>query len=230
MALADNMPRDAIGDLKRDIRDLERAVREMRAERRLDSATISAEPGKGIRVADFNGTDFAHPGTTGNYFGGDGMVINQAYFRGGIVGNDALTNPVVPGSVWQQASGFTVSPAWNTVINYNLTVPAGVTSAAIDARARVTAYYNNPGTGTGVDYLYGVLYVGSADSDYYPLAVTDNGGSGTNQVFRSVILTGLTPGDSVNFQYQVSSDFATWTAPTSPGNKAKLGASVQWYR
>ena len=106
----------------------------------------------------------------------------------------------------------------------------GNASAEIDARARVTAYYNNAGTGSGVDYLYAWLYVGSADSDYYPLAVTDNGGSGTNQVFRSVVLTGLTPGGTVNFQVQTSSDFATWTAPSSPGNKAKLGASIRWYR
>lgn len=156
--------------------------------------------------------------------------FNDVKLRGGIIGNDALTNPVIPGSVWVQSANFIISPSWNTVINHNVTVPDGVTSAEIDARARVTAYYNNAGTGTTVDYLYSILYINSADSDFYPLAVTDNGGSGTNQVFRSVVLTGLTPGSNVNFQVQTSSDYATWTTPSAPGNKAKLGASIRWYR
>lgn len=167
---------------------------------------------------------FSLKGSTGN------IEVNDITLRGGIIGNDALTNPVVPGSVWVEASDFVVSPAWSTVINHNLTVPLGVTSAEIDARARVTAFYNNAGDGTGVDYLYAILYVGDNDSDFYPLAVTDSGGSGTNQVFRSAVLTGLTPGADVNFQVQVSTDNATWIEPAAPGNKAKLGASIRWYR
>jgi hypothetical protein len=81
-----------------------------------------------------------------------------------------------------------------------------------------------------VDYLYAHLYVGTATSGYYPLAVTDNGGSGTNQVFRHAIFTGLTPGDTINFTLQASTGFNTWTSPTAPGNQATLGASISWYR
>src|SRR5690349_15997908 len=40
----------------------------------------------------------------------DGTIeMNDAQIRGGIIGNDALTNPVIPGSVWAEASDFTVS-------------------------------------------------------------------------------------------------------------------------
>src|SRR5690348_8704016 len=83
MALADNMPRDAVGDLKRQIRDLERAVREMRAERRLESSTIGsgglALTGGSIKVD-----------------GGDVVMLNEAgvaLFRIGVsdFGDRALT-------------------------------------------------------------------------------------------------------------------------------------------
>ena len=161
--------------------------------------------------------------------GGNAAITGTLSLPNGIINNDALASPVIPGSVWQQASNFTLGVAWNAVINYNLPVPAGVTSASISAKARVTGYYNNPGTGSGVDYLYSILYVGSVDSDYYPLAVTDNGGSGTNQVFRDVVLA-VTPGGVVNFQFQVATGFNTWTSPSSPGNKAQLGADVKWFR
>jgi hypothetical protein len=94
----------------------------------------------------------------------------------------------------------------------------------------VTAYYNNAGTGSGIDYLYANLFIGSLSSDYYPHAVSDNGGAGTNHVFRDAVLTGLTPGSAIILSLQTSTDYATWTTPTSPGNKAKMGASIQWYR
>lgn len=213
-------------DLRSRLKAIEEQLRRQR--------NTSPFSGTGIHPNGHQGLDsdnFVH-GVSGYSFQGDtgNAEFNDLTLRGGIVGNDALTNPVLPGSVWVTASNFTVSPSWNTVINYNAIVPPGVTSAEIHAQARVTAFYNNAGTGAGVDYLYGILYVAALNSDFYPLAVTDNGGSGTNHVFRTAVLTGLTPGASVNFQFQVSSSSVTWTAPSSPGNQAKLGASIRWYR
>ena len=37
-------------------------------------------------------------------------------------------------------------------------------------------------------------------------------------------------GWTVNFLLQASTDFNTWSTPSSPGNRAKLGASISWYR
>ena len=170
-------------------------------------------------------------GASGYSFGSDGNAeFNDLTLRGGIIGNDALTNPVKVSGVWQTASNFTVAVAWSTIISTDVTVPAGFTACTIQANGRVTAFYNNAGTGSGVDYLYANMYVGAATSGYYPLAVTDNGGSGTNHVFRHAIFTSLTPGGTINFALQTSTGFNTWTSPSSPGNQATMGASISWYR
>jgi len=175
---------------------------------------------------------------SGNYVKGasgwrlrpDGTIeMNDAEIRGGIVGNDALTSPVIPGSVWQTASNFALNTSWSTVITATVTVPAGVTSAAVSAKGSVTGFMNQDSP-DGVDYLYGMLFVASDSSGTYPLAVSDLGGSGTVHLFRDTVLTGLTPGGSFVIALQASTGYETWTSPSSPGNSARLGASIQWYR
>jgi hypothetical protein len=160
---------------------------------------------------------------------GNTVIGGTLSLPAGIIDNDALANPVVPASIWEQASGFTVGVAWGTVITKAVTVPAGCTKLVASGKARVTAFYNNAGTGTGVDYLYADLTIGGLDSDFYPLAVTDNGGSGTNQVFRDVVLTGLAPGSTVTFYVDASTGSNTWAGPTT-NNEARLGASLLWFR
>jgi len=93
----------------------------------------------------------------------------------------------------------------------------------------VTGFMNQDSP-DNVDYLYGMLFVASASSGTYPLAVSDLGGSGTVHVFRDTVLTGLTPGGSFIIALQASTGYETWTSPSSPGNSARLGASIQWYR
>jgi hypothetical protein len=88
------MPNDRPGELERRVRDLERLVQEMAAARTLENASITAAAGLGIRTSDFDGTSFANPGTHGNYFGGDGAVLNALYLRPGSISNTLLTNPV----------------------------------------------------------------------------------------------------------------------------------------
>lgn len=80
--IGNNAPRDPISWMGREIHTLKQAVREIRAARTLDASSISSTPGKGIRTENFNGTSFADPGTTGNYFGGDGAVLNQLHVAG----------------------------------------------------------------------------------------------------------------------------------------------------
>lgn len=141
--------------------------------------------------------------------------------------NSMLASPVKPQTVWQRASGFALGTAWSNLITVNVTVPDGYTTADVKASARVTAFYNNVGTGT--DYLYAILYIGSYDSEFYPLAVSDNGGSGTNQVFRNAVLTGLSGGDTVTLQLQGSTGYNSWASPYT-NNVAQLGASISWTR
>lgn len=167
-------------------------------------------------------------GTTGWAVDDQKMAVGELILRPGSIGNDSLTSPVVPDSVWESATGFSVGVAWSTVITKNVTVPAGFTKLVAGGKARVTAFYNQD-TPADVDYLYAVLFVAGQSSDYYPLAVTGAGGSGTNQVFRDVVLSGLTPGATVSFVVQASTAFKTWASPLT-NNEARLGASLQWYR
>ena len=161
--------------------------------------------------------------------GGNAAITGTLSLPAGIINNDALASPVIPGSVWQTASNFALNTSWSTVVTATVTVPTGVTSAAVSAKGSVTGFMNQDSP-DNVDYLYGMLFVASASSGTYPLAVSDLGGSGTVHVFRDTVLTGLTPGGSFIIALQASTGYETWTSPSSPGNSARLGASIQWYR
>jgi len=211
---------------------------EIRKDREAARASRNASPffGTGIHPTGNGGMesdafdgdlDTDDAGSTGWAFNDQKVALGEVILRPGSIGNDSLTNPVVPAAVWATASAFTVSPSWSTVITRSLTVPAGFTSAIISAKGRVTAFMNQDSP-ANVDYLYAVLFVGGDSSDYYPVVVTDLGGSGTNHVFRDSVLTGLTPGGTVTLTLQASTDSETWTAPAY--NTALMGASVQWLR
>lgn len=182
----------------------------------------------GIASDNFDGDlNAGSAGTKGWAMDADQAAFGELILRPGSIGNDALTDPVIPGSVWVASTSFSVAVAWNTVASQTVTVPAGCTRLEADVRARVTAFYNN--VGTGVDYLYARLTVGGQSSGFYPLAVTDSGGSGTNHVFRNVLLTGLTPGATVSITLEGSTSFNSWAGPTT-NNEAQIGASLRWLR
>jgi hypothetical protein len=215
-------------DLADEIRKVREAIESIRAASPFANAGFHPTADDGIESDNFDGDlNAADAGTRGWAMDADQAAFGELILRPGIIGNDALTDPVIPGSVWQSDTGFSVAVAWSTVVTRTVTVPDGCTRLEADARARVTAFYNN--VGTGIDYLYAHLTVGGQSSGYYPLAVTDNGGSGTNHVFRNVLLTGLTPGASVTFALQASTGFFSWAGPTT-NNEAQIGASLRWLR
>ena len=82
----------------------------------------------------------------------------------GIIGNDALANPVASQSVYDTVSNFTlgasrpVTSPITVIKTVTITVPAGFTAANVSMISRVFAYNNNTtggANGTGGDYLYG---------------------------------------------------------------------------
>lgn len=224
MAIADNMPNDRPGDVQRRIADLERAVRELRAARNLDQATISAESGLGIRTADFDGTDFAHPGTTGNYFGGDGLVANAVYFRPGSISNDTLSNPVLPGVIAGAADNFAVPLSATTIIELVVDTPSGYTKALVQGVGQVTAW--NP-TATD-DYLDAGLYMTGETvathfmSRAYVPASTQNSAIDN----RAVLLEDV--GASITLTLKAETAFGAWSADSI--NVADITATVLWLR
>lgn len=175
---------------------------------------------------DFDGTARFGGNTT---IGGNATITGTLSLPAGIIDNDALSEPVIPRSRSVVADNFTVViTAFTTVIDTSITVPAGCTRMQFIATGRVTAFYNNA-SGAAIDYLYSRLRVGSVDAGFYPLAVSNNGGSGTNTTTLADTFSGLTPGSTVPLRVDVSSDFATWSGPLTR-NYARLDASFQFMR
>lgn len=213
------------------IQDLQRKVAELESARTLDRATITALAGLGIRTGDFDGTDFANPGTQGNYFGGDGAVLNDLYLRPGSVGNDALTNPLRVDCLYSADHGFALTTAGTTPLSSQTwQVPDGYTTCVVHITSRVFAY--NPTV--GLDYLTARSRVRRPSTGYtfygagLPIAVSDSGGSGTSSSPLAVRLEDLDPGEDIVIEVQGWTAFAGWAA--DPGNTADIAGILLWTR
>lgn len=213
---------DGMDEFARRFADLQRQINDLRSAAGVRSVVLS--PGGSIRSADFDGTDFAAPGTSGNYFGGDGLVANALKLRPGSVDNDALASPVAPGAVFASRTGFALTRSLTNILTTTITVPAGFTRAAVSVVARVFAY--NPTA--NLDYLYGQANIAGFNGYALPLAVSGNNGSGTNISPFSTVLEGLTPGGSFTVQIAAGTSLANW--PANTGNTCETSGSVMWFR
>lgn len=74
---------------------------------------------------------------------GGNVEVNDVTIRGGIIGNDALTDPVSPRAPHDDATGFTIPKAGFTVpAQVTVAVPSGYTSALVMAIAQGGGYNN----------------------------------------------------------------------------------------
>lgn len=233
MAVADNMPRDTAADMGRRFADIERKLRELSAARTLDRASITATPGAGIRTADFDGTDFAHPGTAGNYFGGDGAVLNSLYLRPGSVANDWLTSPVVPGIAREVATNFALTAG--TLVEKagtDLVVPDGCTRLLCTATGRlyaVNTHTTGGADGTGTDALYVALKLGTGSATLAtPTGISGNGGFATTTTAESYSLSGLTPGSTLRLGVYGACGYVNFAANVD--NRVSYAATLIWLR
>lgn len=196
---APNSPDDA---LWRAIRDLQKQMQELNTARTLDAATITAEAGHGIRTADFNGTSFAAPGTTGNYFGGDGAVLGDLFLRPGTVDNDALAAPISPVAGQNAATGFALPGTQATVCTLNIPVPAGYTRCICYGTATFSIY--NP-TSTKF-FVQGCCYnaTGGVGVGVNAQSEVDPSDMDSFAHSSSTLLSGLAAGSNVVLQAQCS--------------------------
>ena len=234
MGLADNMPKDAIGDLKRQVRDLERAIRELRAERRLEAATIGAggltvKGGKISVVDPVTGDvlallDAAGLTVDGNAaFGGNVAITGTLSLPAGIIDNEALANPIVPQSVWKgTTSNFGLAVAWSTLVTQVLTVPSGVNAVQVVGFVRLVAANST----ASKDYLYSDFDIGGQSCGGFSTPV-ESGEYGTSFCAFARTMTGLTPGGTVALTASGSTGSASWA---SGPNVCQIAASVTWYR
>ena len=171
-------------------------------------------------------------GTSGYSFKADGDAeFNDLTLRGGIIGNDALTNPVVPQVLNLASAGFSVGASWSEALGGNVTVPADCTRLL--AFASGWAYAVNPNTtggsnGTGGDALYCATVIGGTSGEVNGDPLSGSNGFTTASSGVSVLKTGLTPGTSIHFEVDAIALYQAFGS--DPTNNASLAALLIWLR
>lgn len=170
------------------------------------------------------------PGTTGWAYDNNRAILPEVILRPGSIGNDALTDPVVPGVVNLSANNFPSSFPWFNAVSTSLTVPAGCSRLLLTAS--VWVQINNAKTsggadGAGSDYIYARVSLGGTTGQHTSTGVSGNSGTATASSGLAGLLGGLTPGDTVTLAGQGSTDYAN---ATSTLNKAVLAATLFWLK
>ena len=149
----------------------------------------------------------------------------------GIVGNDALTSPVVSGIVNFNTTGFSVTTAWSNAVAATITVPAGCTQLLATCTAEV--YAINPNTtggnnSAGGDLLDSRVSLNGSLSASYGLLVDGLSSATTSTSAGSFTLSGLTPGATLPISAQTKSIFQA--LGSNAAQKATITATLLWLR
>ena len=151
--------------------------------------------------------------------------FNDLKLRGGIVGNGALTNPVVPAVAHADAVDFTVPTTANaTRATATIPVPDGYTRAMVTAHAHASCFNPN----AGADYLFVVAWIQDDTTRGWgmPVTIGPNESATTSQT-ATALLTGLS--GSFTVKVALSSVNAAFTTSTS-GNVCNIDATVLFLR
>jgi hypothetical protein len=157
--------------------------------------------------------------------------FNDLKLRGGIIGNDALTQPVVPGVSRASATNFALTVAWAELAGQTLTIPSLATTLLATVSGRM--YAINPRTsggadGTGTDALFVSVQLGAQASQATPTGISGSNGFATTNCSESFIVTGLTPGSTIRLSVYGSSGYQSLAAQAD--NYASFAATLVWLR
>lgn len=220
------IPVNDLDGLARRLRDMERDIAALRANALGVNGIVIGDRGS-LRTADFDGTDFAHPGTMGVYLASEAgvgkLVVNDILLRGGIVGNDALANPVAFGAYGGSSVGWAVSTTAAAVKSGTIAVPSGYTRALVMCNAHASA----TNTSASYDFLYTSARIdASGGGPLFNLAAPGSQTYSGSSAIRT--LTGLAPASSITVACQVNSSVGNWTAAGS--NAATVDAIAVFLR
>jgi hypothetical protein len=154
---------------------------------------------------------------------GNTIIGGTLSLPAGIINNDALANPVVPGQAFQGASTFALSVAGSNIITVNKTVPTGFTSVVVNAYGRVAAT-NSTAT---KDAVYSAVDVNGTGGNQFGNEVAA-GDFGSVSAGYSTLLTGLTAGATVATHLFASTGLGGWAS--DPSNGADLSVTYLWFR
>lgn len=149
--------------------------------------------------------------------------FNDLKLRGGLIGNDALTNPVVPQGIWKgTTANFGLAVTWSNLVTQAVVVPAGASSVIVHGFVRLVA----SNTTASKDYLYSDLVIAGQNCGGFSTPVT-SGDAGTSMCSFVRVMTGLTPGDTFDVIARGSTGLASWA---SSDNVCQISASVLFFR
>ena len=168
--------------------------------------------------------------------GGNAAITGTLSLPAGIIGNDALTSPVVPQSVFGSITNFALTArnpvtTADVIKTVTITVPAGMTSAVISVISRVFAINNNTTGGIntfGADYFFAQTGIAGFLDTALPKVVDGSGSSDIAISPFAKVLTGLTPGGTFTVTIGACSDYLNWAASAS--NLATVSGNILWFR
>lgn len=155
---------------------------------------------------------------------GDAIISGALYLGEGIVGDNALENPIRGKVAHGQNQTFALHTGYEVKANVVVNVPAGFTSALVSATFVANAR-NNSG---GLDYMEGYIAIEGYDStgDLVSVADVPIGNSGQLTAAKAGKITDL--GDAFGISGFLGTGFATWTSDGF--NSAVIDALVLFLR
>lgn len=222
------IPVTDLDGLARRLRDMERKIASLEANTIGPNGYVIGDRAS-IKTVDFDGTDFAHPGTKGVYLASEAgvgkLIVNDVLLRGGIIGNDALANPLDAGQFTGSAgSTFGLSTTSNTIVySGTITIPAGFTRANVSAQC-VAQGVSVSGS---YDFLYARCYIAGSGGPRGVQGATP-GATISAPAQHAVALTGLVGGATITVAVAAWTGFTAWPGPG--GNDAALTATALFRR
>jgi hypothetical protein len=173
---------------------------------------------------DVNGTMNVDGNST---FNGAMSITGALNLPAGIIGNDALTNPIFTSAGYGDANGFEVPNSETTVASATITIPTGYTKATVTGIGAIYLYNSD----AAADFGYGRVYIDwpSGPSNFgakIPFALGGSGGSGNSSPNRLVEKTGLS-GGSITVRLVADSDNGV---PAHAANQATINALIIFTR
>lgn len=182
-----------------------------------------------IASDDYDGAGLADPGTTGWWLGGadGGAVFNTLALRKGIIGNEALSDPIDARKVGGNGSNFEVPTVDVVVASGSTPIPAGFTTAYVLAVGTVGVR----NTSTVGDFLYARTRLAvpgrTIDGSEHPVRI-DAATFEPLTTQSGAALSNLDGGALTVSQLLHHGSGATWAAATT--NRADLDALVLFLR
>jgi len=216
--------------MMRMIKDLQRDVQQLRSANQLSPAGIRAIDG-GIVVEgsmDVQGAETVS-GTldvTGNAdFTGNVHIGGTLDLPAGIIGNDALSDPIVPGAYHSDIQNISITSGPNVEkLRIDVPVPAGYTRALVSLTATMNMLNNSGAT----DSAFLGANINGVSPGWAANATAAAGAEVSLANTVTLLVTGLT-GGTLPLTGKASSDTGTWAA-AGTSSVMNLNATVLFLR